>query len=423
MHDNTTGDLRERARDLFLAAVEAADPARALARQLQDAPLQRLPAPGRYIVIAIGKAAGAMMRETLRHIPEGAAFSALVVTNPENAAPIDGCTVIAAGHPVPDAGSARAGQAIVDLLSGTCAQDRVVALISGGGSALVVAPVAGVSLADKARVNRNLLGAGFEIGEMNLVRQQLSRLKGGRMAALAAPAPVRAFILSDVIGDDLRAIASGPTVAPIGSRADAVRMLKSRKIWDELPISVRDALLHDRPQDPANADVRNLLIGSNRQSLEHALHAARGWQATIVNDALCGDVAEAAAQILTAARALPGGPPRALIFGGETTVTLRGDGLGGRNQELALRLALDGADLPPDWVFLSGGTDGRDGPTDAAGGLVDAGSTLRMRAAGIDPRALLTNNDSYHALAASGDLLMVGATGTNVADVQIFLRR
>jgi glycerate 2-kinase len=422
MHDTATERLRQTATDLFMAAIDAADPARALARQLDRAPLAVVDAPGRYILIAIGKAAGAMMREARRHIPAGANVDALVVTNPENATPIDGCTVIAGGHPVPDAGSARAGQAIVDLLAGATVQDRVVALISGGGSALAVAPVAGVSLADKVRVNQALLAAGVEIGDMNLVRQHLSRLKGGRMAALAAPAPLCAYILSDVIGDDLRAIASGPTVAPIGSAADAVEMLKSRGVFTGLPAPVQNAMLQPAGALPGPTGVaENILIGSNRHSLERMLAEAVG--ARIVNDALCGDVAAAAEEILRELRALPDDQPATLLFGGETTVSLQGDGLGGRNQELALRVALGARDLAPGWVFLSGGTDGRDGPTDAAGGLVDGGSLARMTAAGVDARALLANNDSYRALAAAGDLLMVGATGTNVADVQIILRR
>jgi hydroxypyruvate reductase len=276
-----------------------------------------------------------------------------------------------------------------------------------------------LTLEEKANVNKILLANGLEITEMNLVRQHLSRLKGGGFLCAAAPAPVTAYILSDVIGDDLRVIASGPTVAPIGTVQQARDLLQDMGLWQELPIAAQGILSATVAPDPPAVHAQNVLIGSNRKSLD-AVVAAFGPQARLINDHLTGDVADAASFIIAAAKSAS---PEAqcLVFGGETTVVLRGKGLGGRNQELALRVALAMPKLNRDWVFLSGGTDGRDGPTDAAGGLVDRHSAERMRAAGRDPAEFLDNNDSNAALALSHDLLITGATGTNVADVQILL--
>lgn len=412
------GGLRSQAQDLFAAACHAADPAEALQAALKTMPLPRPDPGGVYRVVALGKAAIPMAGRLLQ-VLDGPR-QALVITNYENARDLPGATVCAAGHPVPDENGARAAVALEDMLHAATAADRVIALISGGGSALVPAPVAGVSLADKAAVNRLLLAGGFEITEMNFIRQQLSRLKGGGLLRAAAPASVWAYILSDVIGDDLRVIASGPTVAPIGTRAEARALLKDRGLWPVLPAAVRVALETDSASAEALPAAHNLLIGSNRKSLD-AVRTAFGPGAVIADDRLEGDVTDAAAKIVVAARQAATDGPRCLIFGGETTVTLRGNGLGGRNQELALRVAMTMPDLGRDWVFLSGGTDGRDGPTDAAGGLVDAGTVTRIRAGRGDPDALLANNDSNRALALADDLLVTGATGTNVADVQILL--
>ncbi|WP_323763811.1 glycerate kinase type-2 family protein [Marinovum sp.] len=410
-----TSDLRQSALHLFDKAVEAADPALALRRALADHPLPR-PA-GRLHLIAIGKAAPAMLSEALSHLDHEVA--ALAITHYENDMQVPGAEVMRAAHPVPDAAGLRAGEELISRLSGLGSEDAVAVLVSGGGSALVPAPVAGVTLEEKAEVNRLLLGAGLDIVRMNLVRQQLSRLKGGGLLRHAAPAPVTAYILSDVIGDDLRAIASGPTVGPIGSRAEARSVLEQAGVWDACPASVRDHLSAEAPV-PATPAAHNHLIGSNRKSLEAMLAAAQGFEARIVSDALEGDVDDAAQEVLRAAAQAPKDRPQALIFGGETTVTLRGDGRGGRNQELALRVALSAQnfDLPQHWLFLSGGTDGRDGPTEAAGGIVGPDTAAAI---GPQAQALLANNDSFAALERAGALLMTGATGTNVADVQVFL--
>ncbi|UWQ81315.1 DUF4147 domain-containing protein [Leisingera sp. S132] len=410
------------AKALFQAAVDRADPAKALRAQLASSPLSPLPEGGRNVLLAVGKAAIPMMREALALIPD--ADQSLVITNPENYTEISGATVLCGSHPVPDEKSAAAGQAAIELARSLGPDDRLVALISGGGSALMVAPAPGLTLADKAAVNKLLLASGLEINEMNLIRQQLSDTKGGGMLRHAAPARVQAYILSDVIGDDLRAIASGPTVAPIGTRAQAREILQRAGIWDSAPNAVRTHLSMAEEVKETPPPAVNTLIGSNRHSLKAMMAAAAEyWSPKLVSHRLVGDVAEAAETVVKAAETAPKDKPVALIFGGETTVQLRGTGLGGRNQELALRVAKLGAErLGGDWLFLSGGTDGRDGPTDAAGGIATPATWQAIRTAGQDPDALLANNDSHAALKAADALLITGGTGTNVADVQVFLR-
>ncbi len=401
--------LRAEAARIFQAGVAAADPASAVRRALIGEPVV-----GRVTVIALGKAAGAMMEEALLHVE---VVQALVVTNAENYCEVVGAEVIVGEHPVPSDGSVAAGAALLDMVAGLGPEEQVLALISGGGSALAIAPVDGVCAGDKQAANGVLLASGMDINQVNLVRQCLSRLKGGGVLA-ATDASVRALILSDVIGDDLRVVASGPTVGRVGSHRDARAVLEAAGVWDRMPVSVKAHLETDEGV-PVARRAQNQIVGSNRMSLEAMVAACGGGM--IVDDALEGDVAEAAEKVLAAMRAAKG--DCTLIFGGETTVKLQGNGVGGRNQELAVRVAQGAQGVAGNWVFLSGGTDGRDGPTDAAGGLVDAGTVARMEAAGVPVADVLANNDSYHGLRAAGDFLVTGGTGTNVADVQVFLRR
>lgn len=415
--------LLQDARTLFDTAVTRANPAHALRRALKITPPPPLPAGGQSYILALGKAAIPMMQEALEHIPEPRRV--LAVTNPENRCDIRGATVLSGSHPIPDQASAQAGAAVIDFLSQTTLQDRVIVLVSGGGSALMVAPAPPLSLADKAAVNQTLLSSGLAINQMNLIRQHLSDLKGGGLLRQAAPASVTSYILSDVIGDDLRVVASGPTVAPLGDRSAARAALRQAGVWEALPEAVKTHLKSEAPS-ASLPPVQNTLVGSNRHSLAAMMDQATalGWDAKLVSDHLVGDVAEAAEEILNAAKSAPRDRPVALIFGGETTVRLQGSGRGGRNQELALRLAQRGAaELEGDWVFLSGGTDGRDGPCDAAGGFATPKTWAAISQAGEDGAALLANNDSYAALKAADALLITGGTGTNVADVQVFLRR
>jgi hydroxypyruvate reductase len=258
------------------------------------------------------------------------------------------------------------------------------------------------------------LASGADIEVMNLIRQQLSELKGGGMLRYAAPSPVTALILSDVIGDDLRAVASGPTVAPIGTKAEARDSLAQLGIWETLPQTVR-GVLQGADMNIDLPDARNVLIGSNGLSL--AAMGAAYRTAKLHPQPLIGDVTEAVYKIRDMGRG-------AHVFGGETTVKLTGTGRGGRNQDLALRLALlaEAEAWQAPWLYLQAGTDGRDGPTDAAGGVVCETTLAQIRAAGMDPAGLLDNNDAYPALAAVGGLHITGATGTNVADLGILIR-
>jgi hydroxypyruvate reductase len=381
--------------------VDRADPSRAVAHELDgmDAP---------DAVLALGKAAIAMARPVLdRHGP----LPCIVVTNPENVQPLEGARVMAGSHPVPDEASSRAGQALLAAASGVGAGRRALVLISGGGSALAATALPPASDADLAALSRLLLGAGLDIEAMNRVRRAVGAVGGGGLARALAPASAEVLVLSDVVGDDLSAIASGPCHASTEDHARSAETLRAAGLWDRVPPAVR-ALLSG-PPPPETPRMPHRIVGSNRLSAEAMLEAAPG--AWLDPEPLVGDVSEAALRVAHAARRGPG----TMLWGGETTVVLRGGGRGGRNQELALRvaMALEGLDRP--WAFLSGGTDGRDGPTDAAGAVVDGGTLARARQAGIDPEARLAENDSYPVLDAAGDLLRIGATGTNVADLQI----
>ena len=415
MTRNPTNALRS----AFQAAIDQADPEAAVARHMIARPYNT---NGRVIVIAAGKAAPAMLRGAMAQL--GPDIEALCVTHKENQDRIENIPFFNSGHPIPDDVGLEATQKIAEVLADTTADDHVIALISGGASALLPAPAQGISLADKQALNAALLASGLDIVEMNMIRQQVSTLKGGGLLRQAAPAPVSAYILSDVVGDDLRAIASGPTVAPLGTKTSARDRLQQVGAWDTLPTSIQTHLQGpDVNDDLPNAS--NTLVGSNPQSVEAAAaHLRSEFNVIAIDEPLVGDVGTAAEKIIAALdNHLPVSAPIAIVWGGETTVQLRGDGRGGRNQELALLVARHlNARNPSQTVhFLSGGTDGRDGPTDAAGAIVDTGTWPRITDADLDPAALLANNDSYAALQASGDLLITGATGTNVADIQILM--
>lgn len=439
--------LRQQAVEIFQAGVAAADPFQAVKRYLTtaDGKLQILsnnPAANRtglwskIHVIAFGKAACPMIQAALTVIPPALLGTALAVTNYENATTIAGIEVIGAAHPYPDETGFYAARRCAELAQSAQKGELVLVLVSGGGSALLPYPVDSVSLADKIRVTQLLLASGATINEINCIRKHLSQLKGGGLARMIAPAECHALILSDVLGDELSAIASGPTVPDETTFADAVGLLQSKAIWDDLPLSVRDyfaqGLSGKVTETPKKYDLcftlgGHTLIGSNAISLAAISQAAeqRGFMPITYSTNLSGEARQVAADLVLFAKnsTLTNKPPCAILAGGETTVTLQGKGKGGRNQEMALAFAINAEQqkLTGNWMFLSGGTDGRDGPTDAAGGVVDANTISRLLAASCNPSDKLANNDAYTALKTSGDLLMTGATGTNVADLQLLL--
>jgi hydroxypyruvate reductase len=441
--------LRRDAIRFFKAAVEAADPAKAVAGALtvrsgklsirtKTGGARSKPWTGVRIV-AFGKAALAMAKAAKKAVPKKLFRGpGIVVTNYENAenAKLAGFTVLGAGHPLPDENGVLAAKAVADYVGEAAKGELVLVLVSGGGSALLPLPADGLMLDDKIATTNLLLASGADIGEINTVRKHLSRLKGGGLARLAAPADLHALILSDVLGDDLSTIASGPTVPDPTRFSDARRVLKRRGVWDKVPDAVRrriEAGIAKRvaetpkPGDAVFSGAAATLIGSNGVSLARLREAAKraGYAVAVFDDCLTGEARKAAAGFVKAACAAAKSKSRrkrALIAGGETTVILKGKGRGGRNQEMTLAFAIEAEKRGlRDFLFLSGGTDGRDGPTDAAGGTVDSGTLARIRAKGAHPRALLDDNDSYKALTLAGDLLQTGATGTNVADLQILL--
>jgi glycerate 2-kinase len=336
--------------------------------------------------------------------------------------------IIEAGHPLPDENSLRGARAIAVLVERATEGDLVICLISGGGSALLTLPIPGLTQADLQALTDALLRSGATINEINTVRKHLSQIKGGNLARLAAPATVVTLILSDVVGDPLDVIASGPTVPDPTTIADAQAVLaryaippveggEGGKVFRETP----------KPGDPIFARVQNVIVGSNRLAAQAAVEKARelGFNTLLLSTYVEGEareVARVAAALAKGVRAhgdpLP--PPACLVWGGETTVTVRGDGKGGRNQELALAaaLALDGW---PGVLVMALATDGTDGPTDAAGAAVTGETVTRARALGLDPRAALETNDSYAFFDAMGDLLRTGPTETNVNDLLFVL--
>ena len=405
--------LRAHSLELFKAGITAADPYAAVSRCLQhDGAHLRItldtPHSGRILnkpwrrihLIAFGKAACSMMRAARRIIPASNIGHAIAVTTDDNLTPIEGVDVYAAGHPLPNAAGLYAAQKIMDAVTAAQAGELVLVLISGGGSALLPCPVEGLSLDDKIQVTQQLLACGADIHQINCVRKHLSRLKGGGLAKRAHPADIHALILSDVLDDDLSVIASGPTVIDHTTFDDAISILKQYRCWENAPASVRNHLTQGadgKQPETLKADeltATHSLIGSNALSVDAISRSSAnlGYQSHLYSQHLCGEARNVAEDFAAHCQNLLAKgltAPTAIIAGGETTVTVKGPGKGGRNQEmtLAFALAAEHLALPGQWSFLSGGTDGRDGPTDAAGGLVDPRSLSRMRARNINPQA------------------------------------
>jgi len=415
-------DHRKLLRDMFDAAVAAASPALCVPRHLPKPP------KGRTVVVGAGKAAAAMAAAV-----EGSwsgPIEGLVVTRYGHSVPCRHIEVIEAAHPVPDAAGREAARRILEKVGGLGPDDLVLCLLSGGGSALLSLPAPGVTLEDKQAINRALLRSGAPIDEMNCVRKHLSAIKGGRLAVAAAPATVVSLMISDVPGDDPSVIASGPTVPDATSSSDAIAILQTYGI--ENPRSTMDHLQSPaaetpKPGDPRFRNVTNLVVAAPQDALEAAARVARaaGFQPLILGNAIEGEARDVGLVHAGIAKQVAGfgqpvAPPCALISGGETTVTVRGNGRGGRNAEflLSLALALDGR---AGIAAIAADTDGIDGSEDNAGAVLLPDTLDRATRAGLNPKAHLANNDAYPVFAQLGDLVVTGPTRTNVNDFRAIL--
>lgn len=435
--------LRADAREIFAAGIESADPFPAVVKTLDlandclraGASAYDLSTIDNIFVAGCGKAAARMALALEALLGERIDGGVIVVKygHQLGLAKID---VIEAGHPIPDQAGLNGARQIMELARRCRASDLLFFLASGGGSALLPCPAEGLTLDDKRRTTEILLKSGASIHQVNAVRKHISQIKGGRLAQLAAPARLVSLIVSDVVNDSLEDIASGPTVPDSSTYGDCLNIIRRYDEGDRIPKGVIELLQRGAkggiPETPKRGDaafekVQNLIIASNRSALAAAQQRAQalGYQTLVLSDSIEGESRIVAGshsafvkEIIRTNR--PVSRPACLIAGGETTVTVRGDGLGGRNQEfcVAAAMAIDGLDGV---VVLSGGTDGTDGPTDAAGGIVDGSTIERGKAQQIDAGIYLTRNDSYHFLQATGDLLVTGPTLTNVMDLQITL--
>jgi hydroxypyruvate reductase len=453
--------MRQHAMEIFQAALKAVDPVEAILRYVKhsDDGLQigrhhfKFEDYDRILVVGAGKA-GAPMAKALEGLLGNRVSDGAIVVKEGHGLPLKHVRIHEAGHPVPDERGIRGAEDILSMANEAGERDLVICVISGGGSALLVAPAEGVTLEDKQEVTRLLLACGADIHEINTVRKHLSRAKGGGVARLAYPATVVSLILSDVIGDDLNVIASGPAVPDTSTFADARGVFKKYDIWDQLPESVQTRIqqglagdIEDTPKagDAVFQRCYSELVGTNLQALIASSKEAQrqGYQSLILSSTVEGEAREAAKMFAAFAKevrnsANPIAPPACILCGGETTVTIQGEGKGGRNQEFALAAAMiiegmenivvlsggtDGTDGPTDaaGVVLSGGTDGTDGPTDAAGAIADGRTMARARAKNLDPLDFLKRNDSYHFFQPLDDLIITGPTRTNVSDVYMIL--
>jgi len=344
--------------------------------------------------------------------------------------------IIEAGHPVPDENGAKGTRKILDFLKSAGEKDLIFSLISGGGSALLPQPAGGITLSEMQEITRSLLACGANIDEMNAVRKHISSSKGGQMARVAFPATIVNLMLSDVVGDKMDIIASGPFVPDSSTFKDVWEIFIKydlKGVHAAIDEHVKAGLKGQIPETPKENDkifdrVFNFIVGSNILALEAASVKAKklGYKTLILSSMVEGETREVARvhsaiakEIVKTGRPIP--QPACIISGGETTVTIRGKGLGGRNQEFCLAAALDLVGLPPRVVILSGGTDGNDGPTDAAGALVDPLTVTRGKDVGMEAAEFLDNNDAYHFFEKTSDLLMTGPTNTNVMDVRLVL--
>jgi hydroxypyruvate reductase len=426
--------LRRDALSIFRSGLNAVDPEEAVRRHLR---LEQL-APDefeRILVVGAGKAVAPMAKALEDILGDRIAAGVLVVKDGHGLA-LKKVRVLEASHPVPDDRGVSGTAEILGLLAQATARDLVVCLISGGGSALLISPANGLSLQDKQETTKQLLACGATIHEINTVRKHLSRAKGGQLARAAHPAAVVSLILSDVVGDDLDVIASGPTVPDRSTFSDTMEILRRYDVWDRIPSAVRERVSQGaagradetpKPGDPVFERCAQILVGTNLRALDAAAQAAEqmGYRSIILSSKIEGEAREVAKAFAAIGKEIrssghPLKPPACVLIGGETTVTLQGRGRGGRNQEFVLAgaLALEGLS---DLVLLAGGTDGTDGPTDAAGAIADGNTIGRAKALGMAPHAFLKRSDSYAFFKPLNDLIVTGPTRTNVMDMYMLL--
>lgn len=437
------GNPRSDIRAIFDAGLQAADPGGAITRAVRceghylkvGGGTYDLDAFDRVLVVGTGKAA-ASMAAALEHLLGERITAGFITTKYGYGTPLKTISITEAGHPLPDDAGIRGCRRILENLQGAGERDLILCVISGGGSALMPFPADGISLQAKQETTQALLDCGADIHEINTIRKHISGIKGGQLARAAFPATLVTLVLSDVIGDDLDVIASGPTVPDRSTFADCIAIMDRYGLADSFPPSVTTYLREGaagghpetpKPSDPVFERTGVSIIGSASLSLDAAQEKARalGYSAVILSSSIEGETRGAASFHVAVAREIQksGNPvpvPACLISGGETTVTIHGDGLGGRNMEfvLAAAIVLDGCN---GITVLSGGTDGTDGPTDAAGAVADGSTVRRARENGIDAVRCLENNDSYHFFEKIGDLLKTGPTMTNVMDLRVFL--
>jgi len=394
----------------------------------------------RIFILGGGKASG-FMAEALEEILEDRIEEGVIVVPKGTAAKhkLKRIKLHESSHPIPDRSSMIGAKKILELAEKAEENDLVICLISGGGSSLMALPREKISLADKQKVTNMLLKCGATINEINAVRKHISSFKGGRLAKAVYPASLLGLLLSDVLGDPLDVIASGPTVPDSSTFNDAISVLKRYGLWDKIPASIRETLseglkgrISETPKedDPIFKKVKNIVIGNNRLACSAALEEIKrnGLNALFLTSFMEGEARHIGTffgalgkELAATDRPKPVFPPAGIIAGGETTVTVTGDGIGGRNQELALSAALKITGVEGIAV-VSVSTDGIDGPTDAAGAIVDGKTVLRSGKLGLDPAEFLRNNDSYSFFSRLNDLVMTGPTGTNVSDITILVK-
>jgi glycerate 2-kinase len=435
--------LRGKALSIFQASLRGADPKGCVKRFLTVEEgvfsagnfKKELKAIDRIIVVGAGKAS-ALMAQATEEVLKGRIDRGAIIATKGSHASLERIQLYHGGHPLPDEQGAKGAERIMEILSRAGEDDLVLCLISGGGSALLVSPAEGIRLEDKKKMTQLLLECGATIDEINTIRKHISRVKGGRLARAAFPAQTVSLILSDVIGDRIDSIASGPTAPDPTTVEDCLEILHRYNLMEGIPQSIKLFLQTNRgqqrnetvkPGDPVFGRAENVIIGSNFLALKEAETKAQalGFHTLLLSSAISGDTTKAAEEHALLAREIRQGksnlpPPACVVSGGETTVVVTGEGKGGRNQEfiLAAAIRIDGLH---DVVIASMNTDGIDGPTDACGALCDGLTVSRARTMNLDPEDYLARNDSYRFFDRLGDLLKTGPTNTNVMDIHILL--